>query len=349
MFRKFLTTILFSAAVLQVSALDISAGLNGFADNREYHSRYRNSQTFFGIRGIALGSQNISEHAAINAGLSWMMEFGSDTLRLPKPVLYFSYSDSSTFFRLGSFPRNESIDVPEFLIADSMTIYRPNIQGAVFKRFNGGISRAVWIDWIGRQADSVRESFLFGTQLDAKLGRVDLSGNMLYVHTARSMSGDTNEHVTDDGGMNLCAKLPFRTHFLDSMRVSLNGFLSWHRVRDLESWYTPLGAEASIEFAKGFFGFRASYWQMLWTDPTYTSAYTDLGDACTDRRFQYGDGEYWNSSFASFDPFFVLARKAWLKARFDAIFTVEDHMLETRQKFTLIASFGHHIKRFRKS
>ncbi len=344
MFRKIFLMIFFCAVLEPVLALDLSVGLNGFADNREYHSAFRNSQTFFGVRGTALGSQTIGRFASVNAGLSWMMEFGSDTLRLPAPILYFGYSDSSTFFRMGAFPRSESIDIPECLLADSFKIFRPNIQGAVFKRFNGGITRTVWIDWIGRQADSVRESFLFGTQLGGNIGRVKLSSDMLYIHTARAKDADSLQHVTDDGGMRGTVAVPFSPQFFDSLVPSFTALVTWHRVRDdVESWYTPLGAEASLLVMKKIFGLRVSYFRNLWADPDFVS--TQKGGLATDRKFQYNDGIYWSSEFESNDIFVVISHKQWLNVRFDVFINVVDHEVDNREKFSLTASFGHHIKR----
>lgn len=142
-----------------------------FLDNRENFNKYAIPQTIFGNRlGVSLGFKLDTVHS-IQIGVNTLYEFGATSKDIKvNPIIYYQYNDKKVAFTFGAFPRYKNIEYPRILHNDTLAYYRPNIEGALvqFKLKKG--TQKLWIDWTGRQSETVSEAFMAGT-----FGRFDFS------------------------------------------------------------------------------------------------------------------------------------------------------------------------------
>lgn len=314
------------------AAVEVSARLSGIVDNREYHSDNRLSQTFFGARGAATVSQEFSQYHVMAGGIAYYKEFGDAAWHVPEPILYYQFHSQHTLFRMGSFTRKDVLTVPECLLADSFCISRPNLEGGYLERQSGRFVRSAWLDWTGRLADSVRESFLLGMGTSWDGDHVQLAGDMLYRHNAHQGLRLPGESIIDDGGLRAAVSVPVAISFIDSFNINASGLMVYHRDRGAgSSWNTPVGAQLGLTATKGHLGAALSYWHGIYKDEGYTSTV-------------FGDQIYAHSEFASADLFYRFQERGPVTMRFDLFLDVADNKLDVRQKFALEALIGYRHK-----
>lgn len=141
------------------------AGLYSFFDNTEFgHSKVQIPQTMAGIRfapGMCLSFDSVH---TIVAGVNMLHEYGSNkVIDNIAPTAYYMYGKGSLKFVAGAFPRDLALDkYPRIFFRDSVTYYRPNINGILLDYKKGNLSANVWLDWTSRQSRENRETFFVG-------------------------------------------------------------------------------------------------------------------------------------------------------------------------------------------
>jgi len=100
----------------------------------------------------------------VHAGIDLLHEFGSNkTVGNFYPVIYYEFNRKPFRFIMGAFPKPvELLDYPRLFFQDSVEYYRPVMNGMFveYRRKNGYLD--LWLDWTGRQSETVRETFLAG-------------------------------------------------------------------------------------------------------------------------------------------------------------------------------------------
>jgi hypothetical protein len=160
--------ILFSGFVLsEAISQDLfwKAKLFSFFDNAEFgSSEYKVPQTMSGIQiAPEAGLQWDSVHL-IGAGVNLLHEFGS-SYAIDKWYLtsYYEFNKKPFRFLMGAFPRDNVLEkYPRIFFQDSVSYYRPNINGLFWEIGSGNNYLNLWLDWTSRKSVTVRETFFIG-------------------------------------------------------------------------------------------------------------------------------------------------------------------------------------------
>jgi hypothetical protein len=235
-------TIIISALVLHLIQSTVQGqeilwqtGFLGFFDNREYFNSYTQPQTMYGARGFGSIGLAINDHQQISAGIDFLFEFGgrvySENI---KPILYFSHNTEHAKLYLGAFPRIELIKMPNFLLSDTMLYYRPNIEGTFIEFSTGWGFQNIWLDWTSRQTDTDRETFLLGGSGGFNAGYFFYRHDFLMYHYAGPAIALPNDHIRDNGGLNVRIGLDLASKTrLDTFRISTGYAFSYDRLRNI--------------------------------------------------------------------------------------------------------------------
>ena len=262
-------------AQLRAQRPDFYLNLDGIMDNREYFMPYGIHQTYFGIRinpGVSFAFDSIHE---IGAGINYMYEFGGAFMGVkPQLDLYYAYHGEQVEFKLGSFRRSEVMEYPRYLLRDSLTYYRPNMEGAsVAYSWEWGHVHA-WVDWMGREDTVTREAIFAG--IDARLGRgiPYLEFYTTRYHLAKTTVPGDGFRIHDDGSLLLMAGADLDERlFLDELDLSTGLAASHVQERPEDNqWFT--GWLSRFHARYRFTGIRANYYigdssPLTWGDPLY--------------------------------------------------------------------------------
>jgi len=181
--------------------------LEGIGDNREFHNGQSIPQTILGTRGSVEIGTSVEGHSMF-AGISEWYESGSHIdFHQPRLILYYKYADQKTEFRFGSFPRLGVIDFPLAMLADTLAYYRPQIEGLSGKISGEWGHQTAFVDWTGRQTQTVRESFMVGSSGEVKADNWFLQNYILMNHLAHTAEWVENMHIKDHLGYSLMAGL----------------------------------------------------------------------------------------------------------------------------------------------
>lgn len=172
----------------------------GIGDNREFFSGKSKSQTILGSRGEFEIGTTLQKHR-VRAGLSHLFEFGSSIdYHQPRLILYYQYEDELKSFHFGSFPRRDLVRFPLALLSDTLSYFRPTIEGLRAEyRWQGGWQNG-FIDWTGRQNAIVREAFTVGSSGQIGGKRWFVENYFTLSHLAGHEPRVPNEHIQDNLG-----------------------------------------------------------------------------------------------------------------------------------------------------
>ncbi len=173
----------------------------GFFNNKEFLNQYTSGATYFGQRIDFSAGIRIDSIHSLKIGADYLYEFGAYPNSIPLfPVLYYSYSDNNFDFNIGAFPREQKINYPRVLFRGIIKYYRPNIEGIYFKAKRKFGYQNVWLDWVGRQTETVNESFLGGASGEIKFGKFFFENYFYMYHFADAGIRDSLFHIRDNGG-----------------------------------------------------------------------------------------------------------------------------------------------------
>jgi hypothetical protein len=272
-------------------------GLFSFFDNIEFgRSAFKVPQTMAGIMvspeaGLVWDSVN-----GISAGVNLMHEFGSSkAIDRIYPTAYYTYSRGRVTFNMGAFPRRlAEEEYPHLFFQDSISYYRPNINGISLKLGNYKNYINLWLDWTGRQSNTVREAFFVGFS-----GRY--AYNILYVqhfdymfHFAGRANPATEEALHDNllfqtsAGVDLSGR-----SFFDRLDINAGWVMGMERARaDNTGWvymsgfitearaeYKYFGLYNSLFMGHGLMNFYGDHSnELYWGDPVYRAGTYDRLD-----------------------------------------------------------------------
>jgi hypothetical protein len=238
---------------------------------------------------------NLQNKHRIWLGFDGLHEWGSDEkIRSLDPVLYYEYAGKPFRFYAGAFPRQLALDkYPRMFFQDSITNYRPLLNGIFWELKVNGNYANVWLDWASRQTDKRREAFFMGWsgRYNRKPFYMQHFGYMF--HFAKTKGREKPEPLHDNGliltsfGLDLASGSPF-----EKLEVNAGWSAGLERNREIGVWNTPHGllSELKVEYkGLGLFNtyykggsqqvFRNDYGaELYWGDPVYRAKEYDRLD-----------------------------------------------------------------------
>ena len=268
-----------------------------FADNREYGYEYSMPQSMLGSRIDLHGGFELNANSSIYTGFNHLIEFGHP-FNSHKPVLnmFYRYSDEHFLAYFGSFPRHDLLKYPRIMMDDSVSYYRPNIQGAMGQWRGSWGYQTVWIDWTSRQSQTAREAFITGLTGRIKFGPFYLEDHYHQWHRAGMM----NDSIRDIRDNNAFALIPGvnLTEFtlLDSLSISCGALFSSDRIRPADAIWTG-----------GLLAGLTARYKRVQLDLTYY-----YGDAPS---IEFGDNIYKSGNYFRSDFVWIPFESKYVKSR----------------------------------
>ncbi len=168
-----------------------------FLDNREFFNNYTQPQTIFGSKLAVSAGFSLDSVHIFQVGADLLYEFGSESKDIKvKPIIYYKYNTEKIQFSFGAFPRISNIDYPRILHNDTLAYYRPNVEGGLLRLKTKKGEQKIWIDWTGRQSETVNEGFMAGTFGSYTFANFFFENYYYMYHHA----GKFNEHYLRDNG-----------------------------------------------------------------------------------------------------------------------------------------------------
>lgn len=259
--------------------VDINFTGLGFLDNREYKAFTDRSRTYSGTRLALDFGLNLDSLNHFIVGANAIHEFGAKPYFLKvDPVAYYEFKSRNWLFNAGMFPRNGLLsDYPRAILNDTISYFRPNVEG-LFTRYRGTHGQVnLWIDWVSRQTVTDREQFLFGTAgkyLPAVNGAFYLSYYFMLLHDAGPAVPIPNDRIRDNGALQLRAGYNFgKRTALDSLTIEAGGMMSLERTRGISGWQKPLGLVVSLYAGYRRFALRDEFYKGAGSRISYGDAY----------------------------------------------------------------------------
>jgi hypothetical protein len=271
--------------------------LFSFFDNTEFgRSAVKIPQTMAGVQvapefGVVWDTIN-----KVNVGVNLLHEFGSPNAidKLYPTVYYESYRGPMRFI-MGAFPRSRAIEnYPRLFFQDSISYYRPNINGIFTEYRKGDNFFNVWLDWTGRQSKTVNEEFFIGFSGKYKPGIFYLQHFGAMFHYAGKMDPVVEEPLHDNllflssAGIDLSGTTCFskleanvgwavrseRSRADNSGWIASNGFLMEARAQ-----YKWFGLFNTFYIGDNMMHYYSELGNKLyWGDPSYRSKTSDRAD-----------------------------------------------------------------------
>jgi hypothetical protein len=305
-------------------AFEWTAGFDGFFDNREYFNEFTEPQTMFGSRlhaevGFALNSRH-----KFRGGLNYLYEFGSKgDLVAPDITMYYNGKSEHLKFFIGAFPRRNIIDHPLILLKDTLSYYRPNIEGMFLEARTGWGYHNIWIDWTSRQTDTKRETFLIGGEGMLRKGVFFYRHDFIMYHYAGPAIPVPDDHIRDNGGLtvNMGADLSAVIN-IDSLILSSGVAVSYDRIRNLYDFNFPAGWLSSIKIMHKGAGINGLYY---------------LGDS---QVLLYGDGFYKSDNYGRLDLFYESNKQRSISGKLQFSFHFLPGKINSSQSFIIYINLG---------
>jgi len=298
-------------------------GYTGIVENREYFGLPLRSQTFF-VGRLNAGTQVVFDSThTIAAEVSVLHEFGGAFDRdLYWLAAHYRFARRPFLFIMGVFPREGSISFPRALLKDSVTYYRPYIEGGCFEVASDWGRQSLFIDWVGRQTPEKREQFLIGLSGGLQPWRLFGDYYLLYFHDAGRQRVPPDPLSEYYGGQARAGVAFVDTWRIDSIAVGVGALLSTSRTRDSTDWSSCVGLTAGVDVLAQRLGFRGNLY---------------CGEP---QRAQWGDGLYNARTYIRLDVFGVPILSERVRATFGWCTHIVDGEVGFSQEFDLLVRVG---------
>ncbi|HBQ82865.1 MAG: hypothetical protein A2X04_14605 [Bacteroidetes bacterium GWF2_41_9] len=268
-----------------------------FFDNSEFaESEYKVPQTLSGIQiAPEIGLRWDSVHIT-GAGANLLHEFGSndpvDKLYL---TAYYEFNNRPFRFLMGAFPRDNVLDkYPRVFFQDSISYFRPNINGIFWEIHSEKDYFNLWLDWTSRMSETVRETFFMGFSGRYNKGMFYLQHFGYMFHYAKNQDPSTEETLHDNGLFLTSAGIDLsgRT-FMDVLDINAGWAAGVERGRDENTgWiinngllietrlgYKYLGIFNAFYIGRGQMTFYEDHNnELYWGDPIYRAGNYNRSD-----------------------------------------------------------------------
>jgi len=273
------------------------AKLFTFFDNIEFSgSDVKSSQTMSGVMlAPEVGFKWDTVHK-IAGGVNLLHEFGgAEVIGRIFPTAYYEYTGRPFRFIMGAFPRSEALErYPRVFFQDSLSYYRPDINGIYLEYHPSRGYVNAWLDWTGRQSETVREAFFAGISGQYNYRNLYARNYSYMFHYASKMDPFVHEALHDNMLFltSLGADLSGRMGF-SCLEINAGWVLGLERARiGAGDWISMNGllveSRVEYEFAGLFNTFYAGDGMMnfyedhnndlYWGDPVYRAKVYDRLD-----------------------------------------------------------------------
>jgi hypothetical protein len=288
---------LVSASAVYSQQAEWKAGVFSFFDNVEFgKSAVKIPQTMAGVIVVPeLGLKWDTLHS-VHLGVSMLHEFGSlKVIDKTYPEAYYCYNGKPVFFVMGAFPRKMAVqDYPRLFFQDSLSYYRPLMNGMIVKYGEGSNYIELWLDWTGRQSLTVHEAFFLGISGRYNFGIFNVKHFGYYYHFAAKMNPVIDEALHDNGlfltsaGIDLSGR-----YFPGKLECDAGWVIGLERARaDNTGWHSMNGVMVNARAEYRFLGLSNSFYagdgqmkfyrdhgnDLYWGDPVYRARVTDRAD-----------------------------------------------------------------------
>jgi hypothetical protein len=288
---------LFTGAALYSQGFTWNANLYTFFDNVEFGgSAYKIPQTMAGGIFTPGASITLDSVHGLHAGVSLIREFGSEkVIDKIDPVIYYSCTRGNLEFMMGAFPRMAVVGkYPRMFFQDSLSYYRPNINGISVRYSVSKSYLSLWLDWTGRQSYTTRESFLAGMSGRYTRGMFYIQNFAYMFHLAGSSNPADIEGLHDNllfqasAGIDLSGKT-----ILDVLDFNAGWVAGIERERNRSKGFILRdGFLAETRIGYGIMGFFNTFYtgsglmeyytdhgdELYWGDPAYRAATYNRSD-----------------------------------------------------------------------
>lgn len=267
--------------------------MGNFINNTEFGgSDVKKSQTMAGVNVIPQVGLEWDTIHSVNVGLSMLHEYGSpDVIDYISPIAYYKLSQKHLTFMMGAMPRASITGAyPRILFQDSVNFFRPYINGAFLEYRNEGNYINTWIDWAGRQSETVNEAFFIGVSGRYNRGMLYLQHYGYLFHYAEKLDPADRLPLHENAFslLSIGADFSDRT-FFTRLEVNAGWLFSLERSRGETDWISMNGfySEARAEYK--WFGLLNSFYagdelmyfydtfgnDLYWGDPVYRASTHD--------------------------------------------------------------------------
>lgn len=235
-----------------------------YFDNREYHEPYQRPQTIFNFRlapelGVRINDPAGGVHEVM-AGVAYTQPLGGNWADARfDPTAYYRYRYRGASLELGAIPFNHRLHaLPDWLMYDSLSYIRPNIQGALISYSDRRGYVELMCDWRGSQTVTRREKFRLTVDGRWQYRWFNLGGMAQINHKARFREPAPWEGVADDIyvspqiGFDFGRLLPA----LDSFSLRLGYVVGIENDRAANLSYMPQGFTAELYLNWWFLGVK---------------------------------------------------------------------------------------------
>jgi len=262
--------------------------LFSFFDNTEFgRSAVTIPQTMAGVMVAPEAGLVWDSIHKVNVGVNLMHEYGSpNPIDKFYPTVYYEFNRHAQKFIMGAFPRARVIgNYPRLFFQDSISYYRPNINGIFWEFRQNQNYINVWLDWTGRQSKTVNEAFFIGFSGRYNMGIFYLQHFGYMFHLAGKMDPVIDEALHDNLLFNtsLGIDLTGKT-FFSTLEANAGWVTRFERSRAENSGWIKLNGflmEAKAEYK--CFGFLNTFYrgdgmmyfynergnELYWGDPVY--------------------------------------------------------------------------------
>jgi hypothetical protein len=263
-------------------------GLFPFFDNTEFGgSKVQIPQTMSGVLFFPEMGLSWDSIHRVSVGLDFLHEFGSaKAIDYFYPTVYYEMNSRPFRFYMGAFPRRYVIEkYPRIFFQDSISYYRPNINGLFWEYYKRQDFINVWLDWTSRQSPSMHEAFFMGFSGRYNMGILFFQHFGYMFHFAGKMNPVVREPLHDNGifytsaGLDLSGKTVLnkleinggwvigleRSRAENAGWIAMNGILVEARIE-----YKIIGLFNSFYTGRGQMYFYSTHGnELYWGDPVY--------------------------------------------------------------------------------
>ena len=287
--------IIFTIVILLISFSSIHAqfvnwgvDFNYFFDNTEFaKSKLVKDQTMSGVHFVPKLDISIDTTQSIVAGIDILMLSGA-TKRFQDffPLAYYQLKKTNQQLLIGSFPRSKSISYySDFLFADSIQYFRPNLHGIFWNIGNTKNYFNIWLDWTGRDTEIDRETFYAGISSHSQIAKMFFVDFQSYLfHFANTNPRKPINKLCDNAQALLMAGIDSEV-FNNNANIILSAglFGGYERERTPNSVANlPLGFVSELKFDTKYVGVNMK----VYTGSPHFIFYS-----------KYGNQLYWGNTF----------------------------------------------------
>ena len=292
-----LATLMFFSVKSQSQDFIWKANVYSFFDNKEFgQSEYKIPQTMSGVQAASeIGIRFDSVHI-ISGGVNIIHKFGSKTaVDNLYPTIYYEFNKNPYRFMMGAFPRDAALNkYPQVFFQDSISYFRPNINGFFWEISRKNSYFNLWLDWTSQISATERETFFVGFSGRYNTGIFYLQHFNYMFHYAKNLDSVVETFINDNAlmltsiGLNL-SELTFldqldinagwlagieRSRAEDAGWVNNNGFLMETRLA-----YKRIGIFNTLYLGKSQMKFYTNHSNKLyWGDPIYRAGNYNRSD-----------------------------------------------------------------------